>query len=86
TLARFIDRRFYEITKLQKPDNDFIRSVQTCRLYLRKWGVRFEADTGRPYYLGHERDDVVKHRQEFIKYSVEHEKNFYAVTNDTNPK
>ncbi|CAF1182559.1 unnamed protein product [Didymodactylos carnosus] len=46
--------------------DDLIRSERSCRLDLRRWGAKFEANSQRPYLEGHERDDVVKHRNEFI--------------------
>ncbi|CAF4136859.1 unnamed protein product [Rotaria sordida] len=30
---------------------------------LRRWGAKFEANSQRSYFEGHERDDVVKHRR-----------------------
>ncbi|CAF3198693.1 unnamed protein product [Rotaria socialis] len=86
TLARFIDQRFYELNNLKKIDQQLVRSVESCRLDLRRFGVKFTANSSRPYFLGHEREDVVKHRQEFVKYFIEREQLFYTITNDAVPQ
>ena len=68
-LPQFIDRKFYELTGTQKKSSDdLIRSERSCRLDLRRWGAKFEANTQRPYFESHEREDVIKHRNEFINY------------------
>ncbi|CAF5177645.1 unnamed protein product, partial [Rotaria magnacalcarata] len=86
TLARFIDQRFYELNNLKKIDQQLVRLVESCRLDLRRFGVKFTANSSRPNFLGHEREDVVKHRQEFVKYFIEPEQHFYTITNDAVPQ
>ncbi|CAF4915151.1 unnamed protein product, partial [Rotaria magnacalcarata] len=86
TLARFIDQRFYELNNLKKIDQQLVRSVESCRLDLRRFGVKFTANSSRPYFFGHEREDVVTHRQEFVKYFIEREQHFYTITNDAVPQ
>ncbi|CAM4976508.1 unnamed protein product [Rotaria socialis] len=63
-----------------------VRSVESCRLDLRRFSVKFTANSSRPYFLRHERQDVVKHRQEFVKYFIEREQHFYTITNDAVPQ
>ncbi|CAF4222987.1 unnamed protein product, partial [Rotaria sordida] len=61
-LSKFIDDQFYILTRIKKNVNDpLIRSVESCRLGLRRWGARFESNSQRPYFEGHERPDVVQH-------------------------
>ena len=68
-LPQFIDKKFYELTGTQKKSSHhLIRSERICRLDQRRWGAKFEANTQRPYCESHEREDVVKHRNEFINY------------------
>ncbi|CAF3387027.1 unnamed protein product [Rotaria socialis] len=86
TLARFVDQRFDELNNLKKIDQQLVRSVESCRLDLRRFGVKFTANSSRSYFLGHEREDVVKHRQEFVKYFIEREQHFYTITNDAVPQ
>jgi len=85
-LAQFIDTTYYELTGIEKqPNDDLIRSERSCRLDLRRWGAKFEANSQRPYFEGHERDDVVKHRNEFINYFLTHKDFHYTVTDGDTP-
>lgn len=85
-LATFIDQKFYEITNITKDKNsNFVRSLQSCRLDLRHWGFRFDSNSKRPYFEGHERPDVISHRDTFIKYFLERKDHYYTVSNDENP-
>ncbi len=65
--------------------NDLIRSERSCRLDLPRWGAKFEASSQRPYFEGHERDDVVKHRNEFINYFLAHKDFYYTITDGDIP-
>ncbi|CAF1580274.1 unnamed protein product, partial [Didymodactylos carnosus] len=85
-LARFIDKRFYEVTNIKKVDDTLVRSVESCRLDIRRFGAKYESNTGRPYFLGHEREDVVEHREDFVKYFLKHESDFYTFTDGDSPK
>ena len=86
SLAKFIDDRFYELNNTKKVDQGFIRSIASCKLDLRRFGAKFTTNAGRPYFLGHEREDVVKYREEFVKYFVKNEDYFYTITNDSEPE
>ena len=57
-LAQFIDKRYYEINEIQKNDSKLVRSVESCQLYLRRWGARFYINSNRPDFEGHERSDA----------------------------
>ena len=57
-LAQFIDKQYYEINEIQKNDSKLVRSVESCRLDLRRWGTRFDSNSNRPYFEGHERSDA----------------------------
>jgi len=85
-LATFIDEKFYETTNTIKDKNtNFVRTVQSCRLDLRHWGFRFDSNSKRPYLEGHERPDVVSHRERFIEYFLERKNHYYTISNDENP-
>ena len=56
-IAQFIDKRYHEIANTNKIDSNSARSVESCRLDLRKWSARFEKNTNRPYFEGHNRPD-----------------------------
>ena len=86
TLAWFIDERFYQITELKKVDSTLIRSPESCRLNLRRFGAKYIKNKGRPYFLGHEREDVVNHRKDFVKYFLFNEDRYNTLTNDLVPQ
>ncbi|CAF4549106.1 unnamed protein product [Rotaria sp. Silwood2] len=86
TLAKFIDERFYQLTGTNKIDSTFVRSIASCRLYLRRFGAKYSNNKGRPYFLGHEREDVVRYRQDFVEYFFNHEDNYYTLTDDILPQ
>ncbi|CAF1634877.1 unnamed protein product, partial [Didymodactylos carnosus] len=85
-LAHFIDKRFYEESNIVKNDDSaLIRSVASCRLDLRRWGAKFDKNSQRPYFEGHERDDVKEHRSKFVEYFLTRKANYYMVTEGENP-
>ena len=85
-LAQFIDKKFYELTETQKKSSDgLIISERSCRLDLRTWGAKFEANTQHPYFEDHERGDVVKHRNVFIKYFLQYQDSYYKITGGETP-
>ncbi|CAF1530301.1 unnamed protein product [Rotaria sordida] len=86
SLARFIDTRFYELNNIKKVDLELVRSIRSCRLDLRHFGAKYTTNVGRPYYLGHERPDVIQHREQFVKYFLQNEDKFYTITDDLSPQ
>ena len=84
-LARFIDHKYYEITGETKVDSSFIRSESSCRLDLRRWGAKFQANSQRPYFEGHERADVVAQREEFVSSFLARKKHYYTVKEGDDP-
>jgi hypothetical protein len=84
-LALFIDKKFYEISNLNKSDDELVRSVRSCRLDLKRWGARYEANANRPFFEGHERVDVQAHRQQFIHHFLNNKDNYYIVSPGENP-
>ncbi|CAF5052444.1 unnamed protein product, partial [Rotaria sp. Silwood1] len=86
-LAKCIDEQFYMITDIKKDPNDsLIRSVQSCRLDLRRWGARFESNSQRPYFEGHEQEDIVQHRTEFLQHFLPKKDSYYLITEGAQPK
>lgn len=83
-LAHFIDKRYYEINNSNKTDSDLVRSVGSCRLDLRQWGARFDTNTNRPYFQGHDRPDVLAHRDQFIHHFLSNKDSYYTVTEGEN--
>ena len=71
-LADFIDKTFREeygqvLEEFGFDSNKKVRSVESCRVDLLKWGAKYEKNSNRPYFEGHEREDVVKKRKEFCE-------------------
>ena len=85
-LADFIDEQYYILTGDTKGDQPLVRSPQSLRLDLRRWGIRYSANKIRPYWIGHERDDVVDHRRRFVDYFSSREDDYYTVTPGEDPK
>ena len=84
-LAKYVDKKFYELTGLTKSDDHFVRTIESCRLDLRKWEIRYGTTKTRPYFLGHERLDVVEHRERFIKYFLSREDSCYRISEGESP-
>ncbi|CAF4730061.1 unnamed protein product, partial [Rotaria sp. Silwood2] len=85
-LAQFIDIKYYEVIGIKKQSgDDLIRSERSCRVDLRRWGAKFDANSQRPYFEGHERDDVVKHRREFINHFLTRKDFYYTITDGETP-
>ena len=84
-LAKYLDKRFYEITQTSKINDVLVRSVESCRIDLRRWGAKFKPNSQCPYFEGHERQDVVKHREEFVSYFLTREDRYYTVSDGEQP-
>lgn len=72
SLANFLNQRFRELY----PDNDLtedelVRSVESCRTDLLKWRAKWEKNSNRPYFEGHEREDVIIVRKKFIQHLLD---------------
>ncbi|CAF1682275.1 unnamed protein product, partial [Adineta ricciae] len=85
-LFRFINEKYCELNGIDEQVNGgYIRSERSCQLDLRRWGAKFEANAQRPYFEGHETDDVVKHRNDFINYLLEHKDFYHTITDGEAP-
>jgi hypothetical protein len=85
-LVRFINEEYCELNDIdEQVGGGYIRSERSCQLDLRRWGAKFEANAQRSYFEGHERDDVVKHRNEFINYFLEHKDFYHTITDGETP-
>ncbi|CAF2538500.1 unnamed protein product [Rotaria sp. Silwood2] len=86
-LAKFIDDQFYLLTNTENDSNDsFVRSVASCHLNFRRCGARYESNSQRSYFEGHERQDVVQHREKFVQHYIELKDLYYSITERENPR
>ena len=84
-LAKFVDDKYYEITKTTKSNAELIRSETSCRLDLRRRGTKFEKNTQHSYFEGHERLDVVEHKKQFISYFLKRKDNYCTIQDGDTP-
>jgi len=79
SLAIFLDKRFRELyPEIEIEPESLVRSVESCRVDLLKWGAKYDSNKNRPYFEGHEREDVLLARQKFIEHLI-NLKDFYYV-------
>lgn len=52
------------------------------RADLKSWGYKFCKNKKRPYFEGHEREDVVKSRKEFVKYFTDRSDHYYKINEE----
>ncbi len=82
----FINQKFFEISGLEVQNEKQIRSEESCRKDLEKWGVKFHANSKRPYFEGHERVDVVAYRCQFVDYFTTRYSNYYSLSESEVPE
>lgn len=85
-LADYIDDQYYILTEERKGNQPLVRSVQSLRLDFRRWGIHYSANKIRPYWIGHERDDVVEHREQVVNYFLSREDDYYTVSKGEDPR
>lgn len=87
-LAFFINQQFNLLycgsLNQEKNDNKLIRSEESCRVDLLKWGAKWDKNKNRPYFEGHERVDVVVKRNEFVDYFIKNKDLYYYPDVDEN--
>lgn len=87
-IAKFVNDRFKELygSSLANDDSDdnnkLIRSEENTWCDLIRWGAVYDPNKKRPYFEGHERDDVVKNRKEFCKYFIQNKHLYYRSFRD----
>ena len=86
----FIDMRFRELFK-NMHDEDYdnktlVRSEDSCQVDLFRWGARWDKNKNRPYFEGHEREDVIATRKEFYEYFLSNKDFYYYPVSDDEKK
>jgi hypothetical protein len=69
-----------------KATDELIRSERMCRLDLRRYGCKFDKNSQKPYWLGHERPDVIEARNEFVKTFLTNKDHYYLVADGNDPQ
>ena len=86
-LAYFVNSQFNLLYGDMFPERDkekLIRSEESCRVDLIDWGAKWDKNKNRPYFEGHEREDVEVKRKEFVEYFVENKDFYYYIEKDAN--
>lgn len=81
-LAKYLTKKYEELSGETLPDGSFIRSDSSLRLDLIRWGAQWDDNNKRPYFEGHERDDVTEYRKEFVHFFVQNKNKIYQQTSD----
>ena len=63
-----------------------IRSEESCRNDLEKWGVKFNPISKSTYFEGNERIDIICYRNQFIEHFVSRASNYYLLTESDPPE
>jgi len=82
TLATFITKRYSELTGVIFEEGQLIRSLSSCRYDLHRWGAKYTKNKKRPYFEGHEREDVVASRKCYIDWFQSIKNNVYQQCKD----
>lgn len=82
-LANHINTLYYTLTNTTNNGNELVRSERMCRLDLRRWGYRFDLNTKRPYFKGHDRPDVLAYRERFLEHFLCKKDQYYLISSDT---
>ena len=50
-LAKYVNKRFYELTQICKLNDTLVCSSKSCRLVLRGWSAKFQPNSQLPYFV-----------------------------------
>ena len=87
-LASFVNERFKELYPIeaeafrQEKPFGMIRSVESCRVDLISWGAKWDKNKNRPYFEGHEREDVVTSRNKFVNQFLNNKEMYFSTRRD----
>ncbi len=68
-----------EYLKRSRPDVEFgnVINVKSIQNLLDHWGFKYLNNKSRPYINGHEREDVVAVRKDFVHFFAANKENYY---------
>ncbi len=64
--------------------DELIRSPRMLLRDMEAWGYQFKVNSKSPYFEGHEREDVVCHRNEFVDHFLDKKNEYFTVDLDGN--
>ena len=67
-----------------KATQELIRSESACCRDLHRWGCKFDKNTAKPYWEGHERPDVIEARTKFVSDFLTNQEKYYRVEEGKN--
>ncbi len=87
-MSDHLSTKFNEISISEDPHfvplSGNIRSERMLLYDAKRWGYYFGLNKKRPYFEGHERADVIKHRDEFVSYFIERKMHYFIIDDEKN--
>lgn len=84
-IANYVTKRFYEIHEEElKEDSKQVRSLASLSRDLEAWGFKYQKNSLRPYFAGHEREDVIKERENFVDHFFSRKCHYYTIDSENN--
>ncbi len=62
-----------------KVTQELIRSESACCRDLHRWRCKFDKNTAKPYWEGHERPDFIQARTKFVSDFLTNQEKYYRV-------
>lgn len=85
-LALFVNERFnqlygspFNVADENSDKIQLIRSEESIRCDLIRWGAKYDSNKKRPYFEGHEREDVIKNRVDFCNYFIQNKDLYFTI-------
>ena len=75
---------FFSLPQVKATDQ-LIRPERLCRIDLRRYSCKFDKNSQKPYWFGHERPDVIEARNEFVKTFLTNKDHYYLVSDGNDP-
>lgn len=76
-ISKIFKIQYNELYETLVNKDGLIRSNESCRVDLLRWGAKWDSNKNRPYFEGHEREDVVLSRIKFTEHFLENKRLFY---------
>lgn len=85
--ANFFTQEYRKLYALEDAGDGFVRSTWSLHMDLNRWGFKIRETKGKlPYWVGHEREDIIEARNAFINYFLGRRDNYYVPEEAEDPK